>query len=105
MSSAGHVLDALNRMRFNNSQRKSPNTYLNKEKYFELAYGKVNHGRVYAKDISKEELDRIRKVVREKIRKERKRQFVLTIITFSIVAPIFIFYVIKVLTKSNFTNR
>lgn len=97
MSSAGHVLDAINRLRFNNSQRKSPNTYLNKEKYFNLAYGHVNHGKLYAKDISAEELQRIRKIVREKIKKEKRRQLIFTTSIFLVVAVVFIYYMLKIL--------
>ena len=102
MSSAGHVLDAINRLRFNNSQRKSSRYYLNKEKYFNLAYGHVNHGKLYAKDISAEELQRIRKKVREKIKKERRRQITLTILVFSIVATIFIYYLVKLFLNYSF---
>ena len=101
MSSAGHVRDALNRMRFNNSQRKSPNTYLIKEKYFTLAYGKVNHGKVYAKDNSDEELQRIRKVVREKIKKRKETTHRINYNNFPGSCIFIVFYMIKILTKVN----
>lgn len=79
MSSAGHIIDMVNRARYNERMVKMRRERIRRirDEYFEHlnVYGAVH---ISDEKISKEKLDRIRERIREKIKRETRNQIIKT---------------------------
>ena len=89
MSSAGHVLDMINRMKQNRAIRTS-----NKQKFRsnnrEATHSDKGAGALHYKEVTTEELEKVKSKIRLKARFERKKE--IFVITFFIVIVIILIF-------------
>ncbi len=105
MSFAGHVIDMIARIKYNESLKKSRREHYAriKEAYAKGIRNKEPH-LLKEKEITKEELENIKRQIRVKIKRERLRNIV-TSISFTIVVILISFIAIRyvlILLKESF---
>ena len=86
MSSAGHILDMINRAKTNEAMKKYRRDK-NKKKQERLFRNVLTNKSVYTDvNISKEELEEIKRIIRSEARKENTRIIILWILSFALIA-------------------
>ena len=85
MSSAGHILDMINRAKANEAMKKYRRSKYKKKQ--DLFRNILRNKSVYTEiNISKEELDEIKRIIRSEAKKENQRIIILWILSFALIA-------------------
>ncbi len=87
MSSAGHIMDMINRMKYNASLKTSYRTrYARVKEAYEKELGMRHVHHLMESQITKQELENLRQQIRNTIRRENRESLLKTIVVFVIVS-------------------
>lgn len=96
MSSAGHIMDMINKIRYNSSLRTSyKSRYARIKEAYQKELGSKQVTYVRKTNISKKDLEDVRQIIRRKLKREQRNAFIKTIVLFTIVTAFMAYLVYK----------
>lgn len=98
MSSAGHVLDMINRMKYNRSVQKSIRKRFKEQlQNREAIHARKNYSGNRYRQIPKEEIEQLKSAIRQKAKKQQIRILIIYLVVFAVLGTGLILFLLHLL--------